>query len=229
MIMPAIELRANRIIIDVDTQRYFFQDRCIVHIQNYRQVLANIRRVMAWARLKDIYMISTVQIYADNCPYYNFHIAGPESQRKISYTLRNRRTSFAADDCTDLPLGILRGPPFRNKSRNGNLRQYDQVIFYKRCFDPFEEPRADRMLTELEADEFILIGAVTEGAVKATALGLLARRKNVTILFDAIGSHNSSAARTALRHMWAKGANITDTRTFVGSCSLRLAGHRDRR
>lgn len=61
------------------------------------------------------------------------------------------------------------------------LRRYDQVILHKRCFDPFEEPRSDRVLTELQTDEFILIGVAAEDAVKATALGLLARQTNVTV------------------------------------------------
>ena len=210
MVIPILTSRWKCIVVDVDTQRHFFLDKGIIRVQNHRQVLANIRRVMAWARLKNIRVISTVQIYAANSPYYNFYIAGTEGQKKISYTLRNRRTSFIADDCTDLPLGIL--------------NRYDQVIFQKRCFDPFEEPRADRMLTELQADELILFGAITEGAVKATALGLLARRKNVTVLVDATGSSDKAAAKIALRHMWAKGAKLADTKTLLGSSCLRLVG-----
>ena len=49
------------------------------------------------------------------------------------------------------------------------------------------------MLTELEADEFILIGSLVEGAIKATALALLARRKNVRVLVDATGASNKRA------------------------------------
>lgn len=194
MIMPIITLRHKRIIVDIDTQKHFFLDRGTSCIRNHREVLANIRRIVTWGRLKNIRMISTVW---------------DEGPKKISYTLRNRYRSFDATDCTDLPTRIL--------------EQYDQVIFHKRCLDPFEEPRADRMLSELEADEFILIGVLTEGAVKATALGLLARRKNVTVLVDAIGSRNNGLANTALRCMWAKGASITDTKTLLSSSCLRMA------
>jgi nicotinamidase-related amidase len=95
------------------------------------------------------------------------------------------------------------------------FQQYDQVILQKRCLNPFEEPRADRILTELEAKQFILIGALTEGAVKATALGLLARRKNVTVLVDAIVSRSKAAATIALRQIWAKGAKLTCTRALL--------------
>lgn len=218
--MPIIKLQPKRVIIDVDTQKHFFLDDGVSCVRNHRYVLANIRRVVAWARLKNIRMVSTIQIYSDRDSYRNFCITGIEGQRKVKYTVRNRHTSLDATDCTDLPVGIL--------------EHYDQVILHKRCFDPFEEPRADRMLSELAADEFILIGTTTEAAVKATALGLLARRKSVTILVDAIGSVDNVAAKTALRHIWAKGAKLTDTRTLLGSSCLQPGGvcsynhHRDR-
>ena len=93
----------------------------------------------------------------------------------------------------------------------------------KRCVDPFAEPRADRVLSELEADEFILIGAAAEGAVKATALGLLNRRKNVTVLVDAIGSYDKFAGEIAFRQLWEGGARLTDIRTFLGYQRLLLS------
>ena len=73
------------------------------------------------------------------------------------------------------------------------------------------------MLTELEADEFILIGSLVEGAIKAAALGLLARQKNVRVLVDATYSDNKRASNLALRYMRAKGAKLLDTQTFLGS------------
>lgn len=206
--MPIITLGRKRVIIDVDTQRHFFRARGIVCVQNYRGVLANIRRVVEWARLKNIPMISTVQIHNGNHAYSNSCFIGIKDQKKLRYTLRKRYTSFDANDRTDLPPGLL--------------EQYDQVIFYKRCFDPFEEPRADRMLSELQADEFILIGAVTEGAVKATALGLLARQKNVTVLVDAIGSYDKMVGETTLRQIWERGAKLTKTKTFLRYSCLQV-------
>jgi hypothetical protein len=155
-------------------------------------------------------MISTVQIYNGNDLQHNVCIAGTDGQEKLCYTIRNKRISFAAEDRSDFPLDIL--------------EHYDQLILHKRCFDPFEEPRADRMFTELRADELVLIGATVEGAVKATALGLLARRKNVTVLVDATGLHNRAKADIALRQMRAKGAKLINTKTLVGRSSLRLVG-----
>ncbi|MHC4616569.1 MAG: cysteine hydrolase family protein [Planctomycetota bacterium] len=208
MIMPVIALGRKRIVVDVDTQRHFFTDRGTVCVRNHRQVLANILRVVNWARLQNIRMISTVQVLPGIYPYCKSHIIELGPGEKIRYTLRKRYASFDAQDCTDLLPDIL--------------DRYDQLIFRKRCYDPFEEPRADRMLSELRADEFILIGALTEGAVKATAVGLLARQKNVTVLVDATGSYDKTTGEISLRVLAERGAKLIETHTFLCSTCLDL-------
>jgi nicotinamidase-related amidase len=208
MIMPKILLRQKKIIVDVDTQKHFFLDDSPISIHNHRSVLRNIRRVAAWARLKHINMISTLQIHPSNTIYDNSQAVRCLSLNKINCTLHDSRISYDAADCTDVPKELF--------------EKYNQVILHKRTFDPFKEPRADRMFTDLDFDEFILIGALVEGAIKATALGLLARWKKVTVLLDATGSLNVSAGKLALRHMRAKGAKLTDTKKFLSTPALRL-------
>ncbi|MCK5172269.1 MAG: isochorismatase family protein [Planctomycetes bacterium] len=210
MIRPIITLRRKRIIVDVDTQNDFFLAKGQACIRNHRRVLANIRRVIAWARLKNIRMISTAQVYDGADPDYNYCVAGTAGQKKIRYTIRNRYVVYPADGCTDLPRDIL--------------QHNDQIILHKRCIDPFEEPRADRMLSELRVNEFILIGATVEGALKATALGLLARKKAVTVLVDATGARDRQAAEIALRQVEAKGAKLADTKALLGPSCLKLIG-----
>jgi len=145
-------------------------------------------------------MISTVQILNG---YAKLLLNGTEGQKKISHTVSRRYISFDATDCTDLLPGIF--------------EEYEQVIFCKRCFDPFAEPRADRMLSEIGVDEFILIGAATEGAVKATALGLLSRHKKVTVPVDATGSYNKIAGEMTLRLLRERGAKLINTRTLLAT------------
>jgi len=165
---------------------------------------------MAWARLKNVRMISTACVYDNGTKDRIGCLETADGAGKISYTVRPRRISFAADGCTDLPRDIF--------------RHYDQVVLEKRDIDPFKEPRADRMLSELRANEFVLIGGTMEGAVLATALGLLARRKNVTILTDAVGSRDKAAAQVALRKVEAKGAKLAETKALLGSSHLRMVG-----
>ena len=212
MILQLIRSRRRQILIDVDTQKDFFLAGGKACIRNHRRVLAHVRRVMAWARSRKIPIISTAEVY----PNHNgesetgYCIDGTDGQKKLRYTLMNNRVSFAADGSTDLPRDML--------------RRYKQVILHKRCIDPFEEPRIDRLLSEVRAKEFILVGASAEGAIQATALGLLQRGKKVTIVADAVGSHNKREAKLALRKMEAKGARLIETRRLAGTSRLRHVG-----
>lgn len=208
MIRP-IAIRRKRIVIDVDTQKDFFVADGAVCIRNHRRVLMNIRRVMAWARVKDFRVVSTSMCKAGKNGD-NFCIAGTDGQRKISYSLRSKRVELTADNCTDLHRDIF--------------AHYDQIILNKRCEDPFDEPRAERLLSELKADELIVIGAIAEGAVAATVLGLLQRGKKVTVFIDAIGTHDRRKADVAFRKMKAKGAALVETRDYTGSTHLKSVG-----
>jgi nicotinamidase-related amidase len=76
----------------------------------------------------------------------------------------------------------------------------------------------------LKADEFIIIGATIEDAVKSTVLGLLQRGKKVSVVIDATGSHDKNAADIAIRQMQAKGARLIETRSLAGLSHLKRVG-----
>ena len=214
MILPLIKTRRKQILIDIDTQKDYLLVSGKACIRNHRRVLSHIRRVMAWARRNQIPIISLAEIYPDEDGNGNgtshYCIDGTDGQKKIHYTLVNNRVTYAADGSTDLPRDLL--------------RRYRQVILHKRCVDPFDEPRIDRLLSELRASEFILVGASLEGAVKATALGLLQRGKNVTVVIDATGLYNADEAKLAIRKMETKGARLIETKKLAGTSHLRLVG-----
>ncbi len=207
MIMPLITLPRKRIIIDVDTQKHFFTSASSVCVRNHRRVFANILRIVNWARHQKIQLLSTVQILGDES-----HLALPvtaiEGYNKMDHTKRKRCNTFIADDRTDIPGGLF--------------EHHDQVILYKRCFDPFREPKADRILTEIKASEFILIGTPTEAAVKATALGLLARQKNVTVVTDATGPLGKESGEIALRTIQERGVRLSRTRDLMAFSCIEL-------
>ncbi len=212
MILQLIRARRKQILVDIDTQKDFLLAGGKACIGNHRRVLTHIRRVMAWARCRNVPIISTVEIH----PNHNgedkdrYCLDGTDGQKKIRYTLLKNRLSFPADGCTDLPRDML--------------RRYKQVILHKRCVDPFDEPRIDRLLSEVRANEFILVGTSLEGAVEATALGLLQRGKKVTVIIDAVGSHNKREAKLALRKMETKGAKLNETKKLAGVSRLKHIG-----
>jgi len=213
MILQMIRAKRRQVLVDINTQRDFLLADGGACIRNHRRVLAHIRRMMAWARQRDVPIISTCEIY----PFESNHngsprycIDGTPGQKKISYTLMENRIVFPADGNTDLPRDML--------------RRYQQVVLHKRCVDPFDEPRIDRLLSEVCAAEFVLIGACAEGAVKAAALGLLQRDKRVAVIVDAVGYHDSREAKMAFRKMEAKGARLIETRRLAGASHLRQVG-----
>jgi nicotinamidase-related amidase len=211
MILQMVKTRRKQVIIDVNTQRDFLLADGKACIRNHRRVLAHIRRLMAWARRKDIPIISTCDIYPNNNGDENHCcVDGTDGQKKVRYTLLENRATFPADGNTDLPRDMM--------------RQYRQVIFHKRCVDPFDEPRIDRLLSEVRAGEFVLIGNCAEDAIKAMALGLLQRGKKVTVVVDAVGSHNKKDAQMALRKMQAKGARLIETKALAGTTHLKVVG-----
>jgi len=203
-----LKLTRKRVLVDVDTQRDLLMVEGTSCIRNHRRVLANIRRIMAWARATGLPVISTAQV--NKCPKINYCLEDTPGSAKMSYTLLNRRVSYQADGYTDLPREFF--------------KDHEQMVLKKRSFDPFEEPRAERVLTEMRADEFVVMGAITESSIKATVLGLLLRGKRVVVIEDAIGSHDKNAAEIAIRQMQAKGAKLVETKTIAGSSHLRLVG-----
>ncbi len=208
MIWVTGRMQHRRVVIDVDTQNHFFLDDGPVCVRDHRDVLDNIRKVLTWAQSKHIDLISTMQVSDGSAVYANSFLAGGFSVRRPSCTLCRRRIQLDAQDQADLPDRVL--------------ERYDQVIVHKRCHDPFAEPRIDRLFTEVEADEFIIVGAPTEGAVKATSIGLLARGRQVTVVVDATGPLSQSLARKALRLMKAKGARLVNTDTLLGGRSAAI-------
>jgi nicotinamidase-related amidase len=201
--------RRRQVLVDVNTQRDFLLAAGSACIRNHRRVLSHIRRIMAWARTRHIPIISVCDVYPgdDGATYC---IDGTDGQKKVRYTVIHNHVNFPADGHADLSGDIF--------------KQYRQVILHKRCVDPFDEPRIERLLTEVKGSEFIVIGANTEEAVMATVLGLLQQGKKVRVVIDAIGSQNSRVAELAMRKMKAKGARLVETKNIAGTSHLQQVG-----
>lgn len=213
MILQMVRAKRRPVLVDINTQRDYMFAEGRACIRNHRRVLVHVRRMMAWARANHVPIISACEVYPANNGHNGepqYCIDGTDGQRKISYTLVDNRVTFPADGSTDLPRDML--------------RRYQQVILHKRCIDPFEEPRIDRLLSEVAAAEFVLIGACAEGAIKAAALGLLQRDKKVCVVVDAVGYHDSREAKMAFRKVEAKGARLIETRRLAGISHLTQVG-----
>ncbi|MBN1766270.1 MAG: isochorismatase family protein [Sedimentisphaerales bacterium] len=199
--------RFRRILIDVDTQYDL-----VYRLDQYRdQMLRNIRRIIAWSRINHYPVISTAICRREvSCPDPDLNedicIEGTQGQKKIRYTMLNSNVLFGPDNRLDLPRHLL--------------TDYQQVIFEKRSEDPFEMPRADRLLSEVKADEFIVFGIGLETGIKHTVLGLLRRKKQVVLVKDAMELNGNRDVHLCLRKLEAKGARIISTADLAGQSHL---------
>ena len=193
--MPRIFRRqARRVLIDVDTQKVFL-DRCGSQQQ---PLLRSVRRVMAWARLNHVPVVSTMLngMERSGCPI------DPAIYKKHRYSLLSSHVRYNSKNSLDLPRGIF--------------HSYQQVIFMRNTPDPFNHSRAERLLSELTFDEYIVLGMGLESAVLPMVLGLLHRGKHVTVVVDAVEDAMDHRNTLALRKCMAKGATMTTTEQLTG-------------
>lgn len=193
-----------RILLDIDSQMDNFDS-----LPDWKRsdTVKNIRRLVAWARRNKITVISTAICYRPedingNGQPRKICIEDTPGQKKISYTLLPSHIRFEADKSTDLPEDLI--------------NKYQQIIFEKRTPDTFQQPRADRFLTNIKANEFIVMGTHVDTALCATVLGLISRRQNVSIVTDAIFCNDQENCDLALRKMEAKGAKLITTESVTG-------------
>lgn len=211
MIRALIKLKRRRVLLNIDAQKDFFLADGNACIRNHRRVLMNIRRINAWARVHSVRTISTALINTSgHLEHQDYCIDGSDGATILNYTRRNRCISYSADGYADL--------------RKDVFENFDQIILEKRTSNPFNEPRVDRLLSELAVDEIIVVGALAEHAVFETVLGLLQRGKKVTVVSDATGSRDKDQAEMALKKMEAKGAKMIETKDLAGLGHLHLVG-----
>lgn len=190
----------KQILIDLCTQRDFLTPDGAVPVRELDTLLANLRRVMIWAKHNRVPIISALDAhrqYEPSVMMLPHCIDGSEGQKKLEFTMLRKRAMVEIDCSPGVPFDLL--------------RRYQQLIFRKRSRDFMSNPKAERLLTEMKSVEFILTGVGAEHGVKALALGLITRQKRVAVVSDACGYWSKADADLALRQIEAKGAVLMTT------------------
>ena len=184
--------------VDLNTQQDFCAPNGAYPVANLDELLPALRRVFAWTKRNYAPMVSSLDSHRPrDLPEANrpIHcVDGSRGQRKIPFTIFPLSIQVEVDNTLAIPLDLF--------------GQHQQVVFRLRTDDLLTNPKADRFLTQLPAEEFIVFGNCAECAVKALVLGLLARHKKVSVVADACGYWNKASAELALRQMAAKGARL---------------------
>ncbi len=200
------------ILLDVCIQRAYLDEHQPQRCLNAPQVIANVKHVMAYARLAKLPVVSCVDVDCANRIGADFvHVApGLEpARRKAPFSLLPQYAVVECDNSLALPLDAL--------------GRAQQVIFTKVHRDPFTNPKLDRLLTEIPARSFVVFGVPLENTVRMLVLGLLRRRRRVTVLFDTCGYWSVKEAEMTLRQLGVKGCDLLTARQYIGISLARIA------
>lgn len=186
------------VVLDIDTQADFLDVGGACPARNLGTLIPALRKAVAWVKRNHAPVISSLDTHhIDEIPHEGFppHCCeGTIGQQKLLFTLLAARTCVAADNTLNISTDLF--------------RKYQQVIFRKRTRDLFNNPKADRFLTQVRASEYILLGVGVEYSIKAVALGLIARDRRVTVVTDCCGYWNEDDAEMSFRQMEAKGVTL---------------------
>lgn len=197
----------DKVLMDIEVQRDFFCLGGSCFKPEAAQAARNVRRLFAWARRREVPVMSTVlRVRRDRigpmAPVEHL-IEGTDGEKRLHGTILNRCIDFGLRNVTDLPEDLF--------------ETYQQVIFEKRFTDIFEHARAERLLTELRADTFVVCGAGSATGVVEAVVGLRARGFGVILASDAILDLDHPKAEMAWLRMIAKGAVPMSTKDIVSA------------
>jgi len=186
------------VVVDINTQRDFCDPRGAFPVTHLRELIPQFRHVIAWTRRNYVPIVSSIESHR---PYelsdsgYPIHcVDGSGGQHKLDFTILPLHAWVEVDNTLSIPMDLF--------------GRYQQVIFSKRTDDLLDNPKADRLLSHLPVREYLIFGTGVECSVKALALALLARGKQVSVVVDACGYWNRATADLALRQISAKGARL---------------------
>lgn len=198
-------MQFERLLLDVEAQRDFFSPGGSCYKPEATTAAQNIRRLFRWARRNRVPVLSTVLrvragrkgplAAAPHC------VEGTDGEKRISGALLRSHIDLGMRHSTDLPPGLL--------------QQYQQVIFEKRHTDIFLHARAERLLTELEAETFVVCGAGSARGIVEAVVGLRHRGFKIVLAADAILDLDDPRAEMAWLRMVAKGALPLSTAEIV--------------
>lgn len=190
----------DRVLIDICTQSDYLDAGAILQVANSVPLVRRLRQIFDWARNERIGTFSSVESHRPSEPLAGFPlhcIDGTPGQAKLDFTYLPPFFLVEVDNTLALPPNLG--------------EDYQQLIFRKRARDILSNPKADRFLTSLKANDFIIFGVGLERAIRTLALGLLGRNKRVTVVSDACGYWNMGDADLVMRQLAAKRVRIVTT------------------
>lgn len=184
---------------DVDTQIDFMEPTGKLYVPHAEEIIPNLVRLMAYARERNIPIISSADAHAPDDPEFELWpphcVAGTRGQQHI------KETSLPGTWTVSMRSGPFIPPE----------EWPPQIILEKDVYETSANPNFDVILKALGTRRYVVFGVATEYCVRADVLALRDRNKPVALVVDAIKAINEEDGRKALDEMAAAGAELVTT------------------
>ena len=194
---------------EVDVQRDFMLPGGKLYVPGAEKLLPNIRRLTDAARRGDVFLVSHGCFHTPDDPEFKQFpphcvkgTAGaelvPEALTDKFVRIENRADAKLPDD----------------------LSKYQQIVLEKQTLNIFESAHADELVKRLGTHpEFVVFGVVTEYCVAFAAKGLLARKRKVTVVRDAIETLDPTVGEKMVADLQHAGARLMTTDEALAALS----------
>ena len=186
---------------EVDVQADFMLPGGKLYVPGAEKLLPNIRKLTDAARRDEVFLVS------HGC----FHPPDdPEFQQFPPHCLKGTPgAEFVPEALADKFARIENRP---TEKLPEDLTNYQQIVLEKQTLDIFDTHHADALVERLgSSPEFVVFGVVTEYCVNYAAKGLLARKRRVAVVKDAIETLDPKVGATTISDLQSLGARLVTT------------------
>lgn len=186
---------------EVDVQADFMLPDGKLYVPGAEKLLPNIRRLTDVARRDEVFLVS------HGC----FHTANdPEFKQFPPHCIKGTPgAEFVPEALADKLVRVENVPTAKLPD---DLTPYQQIVLEKQTLDIFQTQHADELVKRLgDGPEFVVFGVVTEYCVSCAVKGLLARKRRVAIVRDAIETLAADVGDKSLAELQRLGARLVTT------------------
>lgn len=193
----------NKVVfVDIDTQFDFMNPKGSLYVPDAEDIIGNIKKLFDYAKEHKIKILSSTDAHTVDDPEFQLFpphcIKGSHGNQKID-------ASACKDNITieNVEMDIAE-----------SMLDHEQIIIEKQSFDIFDNTNTDKVITQLDAGDFVVFGVATDYCVKEAVIGLL-RYYNVSLVTDATKAITKEGEEKALKEMKDAGAVFITTEDII--------------
>jgi nicotinamidase/pyrazinamidase len=194
---------------EVDVQRDFVLPGGKLYAPGAEKLLPNIQKLTDAARHGQVFLVSSG----------DFHSADdPEFKQFPPHCMKGTPGADLLPEA--LTEKVVRVENASSAKIPADLSRFQQILLEKQTLDIFQTLHAEELVDRLGARaEFVVFGAVTEYCVACAVKGLLARKRRVAVVEDAIQTLDAAVGAQALAEFQQLGARLVTTEKILAEIS----------